>query len=105
MYRAVPRELFEQYLDRLAQRMVDEYFDNALKDTPILSEDEAVLNRYYKCTVVGCLLDWLDAGLKYDLKAALERLCLLMDGAGERAIRLAAQRAREGKAEQQETPQ
>ena len=55
--------------------------------------------------MVGCLLDWLDAGLKYDLKAALERLCLLMDGAGERAIRLAAQRAREGKAEQQETPQ
>lgn len=105
VYRAVPRELFEQYLDRLAQRMVDEYFDNALKDTPILSEDEAVLNRYYKCTAVGCLLDWLDAGLKYDLKAALERLCLLMDGAGERAIRLAAQRAREGKAEQQETPQ
>ena len=42
VYRAVPRELFEQYLDRLAQRMVAEYFDNALKDTPILSEDEAV---------------------------------------------------------------
>lgn len=47
-----------------AQRMVDEYFDNALKDTPILSEDEAVLNRYYKCTVVGWPVRLAGRGLK-----------------------------------------
>ena len=92
VYRAVPRETFLTYLERLAQHMVDEYFHNISKELSIPAEDAKVLNRYYKCTTVGCLLDWLDAGMSYDLEAEMQRLCVLMDGAGERALHKAAER-------------
>ena len=51
-----------------------------------------ILNRYYKCTTVGCLLDWLDAGMSYDLEAEMQRLCALMDGEGKRVLHKAAER-------------
>lgn len=83
---------FLTYLERLAQHMVDEYFHNISKELSIPAEDADILNRYYKCTTVGCLLDWLDAGMSYDLEAEMQRLCVLMEGAGERALHKAAER-------------
>ena len=92
VYRAVPRETFLTYLERLSQHMVDEYFHNISKELSIPAEDAHILNRYYKCTTVGCLLDWLDAGMGYDLEAELQRLCDLMDGEGKRVLHKAAER-------------
>lgn len=92
VYRAVSRETFLAYLERLAQHMVDEYFRNISKELSVPAEDAAILNRYYKCTTVGCLLDWLDAGMSYDLEAEMQRLCYLMGGAGECALHKAAEK-------------
>ncbi len=92
VYRAVPRETFLTYLERLSQHMVDEYFCNISKELSIPAEDAHILNRYYKCTTVGCLLDWLDAGMSYDLEAEMQRLCDLMDGEGKRVLHKAAER-------------
>jgi len=89
VYRAVPRETFLLYINRLAQHMVDEYFDAISQTVAIPAADVEILNRYYKCMVVGCLLDWLDAAMRYDLEADMERICFLMEGAGERAIQKA----------------
>ena len=93
VYRAVPRETFLLYLNRLAQHMVDEYFENIAQSVSIPAANARILNRYYKCMVVGCLLDWLDAGMRYDLEAEIERVCFFMEGAGERAIQKAADKA------------
>lgn len=92
VYRAVSRETFLSYLDRLAQHMVDEYFRNISQELSVPAEDANILNRYYKCTIVGCLLDWLDTGMEYDIEAEMQRLCCLMDGAGEHALHKAAER-------------
>jgi AcrR family transcriptional regulator len=96
VYRAVPRESFLIYMNRLAQHMVDEYFDTISKAVSIPAEDAEILNRYYKCMVVGCLLDWLDAAMRYDLEANMERICFLMEGAGEHAIQKAVEQAAKG---------
>ena len=76
--------------------MVDEYFSNISKTVSIPAKDAAVLNRYYKCAVTGCLLDWLDASMQYDLESDMERLCFLLDGTGERAIQKSVEQAEQG---------
>ena len=91
VYHAISKENFLLYINRFAQHMVNEYFDNISKTVSIPPEDAAILNRYYKCTVTGCLLDWLDTSMQYDLEANMERLCFLLDGAGEHAIQKAVE--------------
>ena len=86
VYRAVPRETFLTYLERLSQHMVDEYFCNISKELSIQAEDAHILSSYYKCTTVGCLLDWLDAGMDYDIKRIFFRVCVLLNGSGKRAL-------------------
>ena len=91
VYRGVPRETFLLYLNRFAQHMVGEYFGSISKSVPMPADDAAILTRYYKGALVGCLLDWLDDGMRYDLEAEIERLCFLMEGTGASAIQKAAQ--------------
>ena len=50
------------------------------------TKEKKLLIRYYKCTLVGSLLDWLDAGMEYDLMAAAESLCELFAGSGKQAF-------------------
>ena len=91
VYRGVPREHFLLYLNRFAQHMVGEYFGSISKTVSMSADDVAILTRYYKGALVGCLLDWLDDGMRYDLEAEIERLCFLMEGNGASAIQKAAQ--------------
>ena len=86
VYRAVPLETFLLYINRLTQHTVDAYFSHIAKTTLIPARDAEILNRCYKCIVVGYALDWLDAGMQYHLETDIERICTLMKGAGERAI-------------------
>ena len=86
VYRAIPRETFLRYMNRFSQHMVDEYFNNISRSVSIPAGDADILSRYYKCIVTGCLLDWLDDAMQYDLEANIERICFLMDGAGKRAL-------------------
>lgn len=96
VYRAVPLETFLLYINRLTQHTIDEYFANISKTISIPTEDAKILNRYYKCIVVGYLLVWLDAGMQYDLETDIERICSLMKGAGERALQKSVEQAAVG---------
>lgn len=93
VYRAVNRETFLVYLNRFSQNMVNEYFSNISTTISILSEDEKILNRYYKCIITGCLLDWLDASMNYDLASDIERLCFLLEGSGKQAFQKSAEQS------------
>lgn len=68
IYRYLPREDFQAYLDRGAQRLTEGYFDNAAQGLDVPQEDIEIMAHFYKCAVVGALLDWLDAGMDYDIK-------------------------------------
>ena len=86
IYRSVQRESFLQTLERMVLYAVDEFVTAATADLPIRPEDKQLLIRYYKCTVIGVCLDWLDAGMEYDLLAASVRVCDLFAGSAERAF-------------------
>lgn len=89
IYRSVQRETFLDQLDRLALYIVRQYVttvtaDLLPPDQP--SQERELLIRYYKCVLVGTILDWLDAGMGYDLLASTTRLCDLLGGSGKQAF-------------------
>lgn len=89
IYRSVQREVFLNYLDRIAMYVVSEYVDIAtagLFSSESQEKEKFLLVKYYKCTLVGALLDWLDAGMEYDLLAAAESICDLLAGSGKHAF-------------------
>ena len=87
IYRSVPREHFQEQLDRIALYIVEKYVDTAMADLcSDPSEERSILIRYYKCTMVGVLLDWLGNGMKYDLMAGAASICKLFDGSGRQAF-------------------
>ena len=53
-------------------------------DQPI--ECTRPLIRFYKCAMVGLLLDWLDGNMKEDMLALTQRLCVLLEGMGKQAL-------------------
>ena len=89
IYRSVQREVFLTYLDRAAMYTVSQYVEATtagLFSSESQTKEKKLLIRYYKCTLVGSLLDWLDAGMEYDLMAAAESRCELFAGSGKQAL-------------------
>jgi len=81
IYRSVQRDTFLTGLNELTLYIVTEY---AKTTTANLTRTEnwpvelKLLIRYHKCILVGVILDWLDAGMEYDLLAAAHILSELL---------------------------
>ena len=67
IYRSLPRDVFQRYLDQLAVYLGGEYIDTVTENAPISVEHRSFVVHYYKCVLVGILLDWLDSGMSYDM--------------------------------------
>lgn len=80
IYRSVQRDAFLTGLNELALYMVHEYAKTTadLASTENWSNELKLLIRYHKCILVGVILDWLDAGMEYDLLAAVRILSDLL---------------------------
>lgn len=86
IYNSANREMFEQYLNRVSERAVTDYIDTVSQNYKINKEDRSVLIMYYKCQLVGFVIDWLGNGMKYDLCTKMRRLCTLFEGSMENAF-------------------
>lgn len=86
VYRYVDRELFLIYLNRLTLRLMQEYFRAATGGAAEPDEAAETLICFYKCAMVGLLLDWLDGGMKADMLELTQRLCILLKGTGKQAL-------------------
>lgn len=86
VYRAIPRETFLSYMNRITQHFVEEYVTNATEGYSFPSENVAITIHFYKCSIIGLLLDWLDAEMNYDALALSQRICALFEGTGKSAI-------------------
>ena len=85
-YRYLSREEFLAFLDKIAGHVVEKSLRRMTQDAPIPEEDMIILIRFYKSSLVGVLLDWLEAGMNYDMNAMATRLCELMEGSTRQAI-------------------
>ena len=86
LYRSAQKDSLLGYLNRMGFHIIRSYVENTAGNFSISEDNKEILIRYYKCTFIGILLDWLDSGASYDLVNFLEKLCDLFSGAGERAF-------------------
>lgn len=85
IYRSVQREVFLNELNRLSLYVVTQYADAVTSELSLNLEDKTLLIRFYKCTLVGIMLDWMNEGMRYDLLAGFDRICYLFAGSGKQA--------------------
>lgn len=89
IYRSTQREAFLSSLDQISMYCVSKYVETVTADIFPASappEEKRLLTKYYKCTMVGVILDWLDAGMEYDLLTSAEHICNLLSGSGRQAF-------------------
>lgn len=86
IYRSVHRETFLNELDRICLYTITQYIETVTAASVILPDDKKLLIRFYKCVLVGIVLDWLNAGMNYDLLASFSRICDLLAGSGKQAF-------------------
>ena len=67
IYRSLPRDVFQRYLDQLALYLEGQYIDTVAEHMDLSQESRDFAVHYYKCVLVGILLDWLDSGMAYDM--------------------------------------
>ena len=96
VYRSLPREEFQTGLARIAEYLVEGYFQKAQAGLSIPPEDRARLSHFYQCAMVGESLDWLEGGMEGDLLREAEFLCRLMEQSGQQALLLGGPREEDG---------
>lgn len=86
IYNSANREIFERYLNRVSYSAVSGFINTVETAADINEDDREAIVMYYKCQLVGFVIDWLGSGMKYDLCIKLKRICELFDGSMETAI-------------------
>lgn len=86
IYRSAHREAFIRYLNEVSFLIVQLYVDHITEEISLAPEDRAALTRFYKCTLAGIALDWLDSGASYDLVGFCEKVCVSFEGASKKAF-------------------
>lgn len=87
LYNSSNRDLYEQYLWRICEHVVDTYINTAFADSPIGKKDKSIIIRYYKWICFGAIIDWLSGGMKDDIQAFFYRMGQLKKGMLEELIR------------------
>lgn len=86
IYRSAQRETFVVQLERICLYVITQYIETVTAGLTLPPEDKKLLIRFYKCTLVGIFLDWLENGMGYDLLKAFERITDLLGGSGQQAF-------------------
>ena len=90
LHNSSSHDTYELFLSRICAHVLEEYVDTVLPDLPVQPEDKKLLIHFYKCECVGQITDWLNAGMKYDIKGQFHRLCRLFEGSAQTAFRRSA---------------
>lgn len=80
VYRSAHREQLERYLYRVTEERMDRLIRHLTAQMSISEEDVRYLTLFYKCAVVGILLEWLNADMKGDVDRLISRMGVLLEG-------------------------
>ena len=90
IYRSIQREVFLNNLEHVTLYFVTQYIDTVVAEVTLPATDRALLIRFYKCILVGVILDWLKQGMEYDLLESAIRISVLFQDCSTQAILKAA---------------
>lgn len=86
IYNSASREAYDRYLDDVSQYVVEQYIDTAVGVLPIAAEDRETIVKFFKCELVGFVLDWMADGMRYDIRKQVGRVCDLFEGTAKTAF-------------------
>jgi AcrR family transcriptional regulator len=86
IHKSASREMFETYLERITEKEISSYVEKkALNYNTSKVNKEAIIH-YYKCLLMGIVIDWLSGGMQYELQDKLRIICELFEGSMEKAL-------------------
>ena len=81
------RQLFDHYINRVANRTVTRFFYKMTDEAEKISEDDKeALVMYYTSLLIGFVFEWISAGMNYDPAEKVGRICELFEGTTELAL-------------------
>ncbi len=81
------RQLFDRYINRVANRTVTRFFYKMTDEAEKISEDDKeALVMYYTSLLIGFVFEWISAGMNYDPAEKVGRICELFEGTTELAL-------------------
>ena len=86
IYWSVQRETFTSALDKMCQYVIKQYIVHNFKEEIMEKEDMKVLMHFYKCVMIGVILDWMDHRMSYDLTEYAEKLRELYENTFEKTL-------------------
>ncbi len=86
IYKSANREMFETYLERITEKTISHLIERKAQEYETSEKNKKAIIHYYKCLLVGFVIDWLLGGMQYELRAELKIICDLFDGAMENAL-------------------
>ena len=75
LYRSLPKDVLLPMLRSVTAHTVEQYFRVATEGIAVDEEKLQLLSRFFFHTVLGALIDWLEAGMRGDPVAYAEALC------------------------------
>lgn len=91
IYNSANRDIYTQYLMKICGYVVTVYFDTVFPDAPVKEGDRELIIMFCKCEMFGSIIEWLNNGMKPDIRAAFKRLCVLKKGMVEEMFRRSAE--------------
>ena len=86
LYSSAKKDYFLGYLNKMGYYIICSYVENRTGDLLLTKTKTNSLVRYYKCTLMGIILDWLESNASYDLIEFCQEFCDLFSGSGEKAL-------------------
>ncbi|MDD3242380.1 MAG: TetR/AcrR family transcriptional regulator [Eubacteriales bacterium] len=80
IYHSVSREVFDTYLKDIARSVITRVIDQLAQNSSAAPQDKALIASFYTSALVGMVIDWLDADMRYDAEAVIRRAGLLLEG-------------------------
>lgn len=80
IYNSVGRDVIEHYLNAIASDVMVRFVEKTADGLSVSEEDKKLIIRFYRSALVGLIVDWLEAGMKYDPRVLIYRLGQLFEG-------------------------
>lgn len=87
IFKSVNRDIFEQYLWKVCDYIVESFFKTVFAEHPVSDEDREIITGFYRDQCFGMVIDWLRGGMKEDVHEKIHRICELQEGFIEEMIR------------------
>ncbi len=86
IYNSVNREIYDRYLMRLCEYIIESYVTAVFADVEIPTEDRATVIRFFKCEVFGLSSDWIMNGMHEEAVKEIFRITKVCRGLSDDLI-------------------